>query len=85
MGEFLFAPKMEGSNIKVNRSKTGQDFGIEVSHLDFAYRREPVLRGVDFRLRKSAVGLLGPNGSGKTTLLRCLLGQVPLPKNHVKV
>ncbi len=76
---------MEGSDIKVNRSKTGTEFGIEVSQLDFAYRTEPVLKGVGFRLDKGAVGLLGPNGSGKTTLLRCLLGQVPLKGDQVKV
>jgi len=85
MGKFRFPPKVEGLDIKVNRSKTGTEFGIEVSHLDFAYRTEPVLKGVDFRLQKGAVGLLGPNGSGKTTLLRCLLGQVPLPAGRVKV
>ena len=76
---------MEGSAIKVNRSRDGSDFGITVSSLDFSYRHDPVLRGVGFRLEKSAVGLLGPNGSGKTTLLRCLLGQVPLRAGHVSV
>jgi len=72
---------MEGRAIKVNRSDTS----IKVSNLDFAYLRDPVLKGVDFTLEHGAVGLLGPNGSGKTTLLRCLLGQVPLAKGQVKV
>ena len=72
---------MEGRAIKVNRSDTS----IRVSNLDFAYLRDPVLKGVDFTLEHGAVGLLGPNGSGKTTLLRCLLGQVPLAKGRVKV
>ncbi len=76
---------MEGPAIKVNRSQTGADFGIEVSNLNFAYSRDPVLKGVEFHLAKSAVGLLGPNGSGKTTLLRCLLGQVPLKPGQVTV
>ena len=44
-----------------------------------------MLKGVDFTLEKTAVGLLGPNGSGKTTLLRCLLGQVPLSRGKVSV
>jgi len=56
-----------------------------VEDLDFAYAREPVLRGVSFTLEKGAVGLLGPNGSGKTTLLRCLLGHVPLAPGKVRV
>jgi ABC-2 type transport system ATP-binding protein len=76
---------MEGLVIKVNRSRTGDDFRIKVKDLTFAYLRDPVLEGVEFTLEKGAVGLLGPNGSGKTTLLRCLLGQVPLKKNHVEV
>ncbi len=76
---------MEGSVIKVNRSKTGKDFALKVTNLTFAYLRDPVLKGVDFTLDKGAVGLLGPNGSGKTTLLRCLLGQVPLKKGQVQV
>jgi len=76
---------MEGPIIKVNRSKTGQDFSLKVKDLNFAYFRDPVLKAVDFTLEKGAVGLLGPNGSGKTTLLRCLLGQVPLKPGQVSV
>jgi ABC-2 type transport system ATP-binding protein len=76
---------MEGSTIKVNRSKTGDDHSLRVKNLTFAYLKDPVLKAVDFTLEKGAVGLLGPNGSGKTTLLRCLLGQVPLQKGQVKV
>ncbi len=72
---------MKGSAIKVNRTATS----LRVEDLDFAYAREPVLRGVSFTLEKGAVGLLGPNGSGKTTLLRCLLGHVPLAPAKVTV
>ena len=79
------APKLEARAIKVNRSRDGRQAGIEVSALTFAYVAEPVLKGVEFVLEKGAIGLLGPNGSGKTTLLRCLLGQVPLSRGHVKV
>ncbi len=56
-----------------------------MSNLNFAYARDPVLKGVEFTLEKRAIGLLGPNGSGKTTLLRCLLGQVPLASGEVSV
>ena len=72
---------MKGTAIKVNRTATS----LRVEALDFAYAREPVLRGVSFTLEKGAVGLLGPNGSGKTTLLRCLLGHVPLVPGKVTV
>jgi len=79
------APKLEEPAIKVNRSRDGQQYGIQVSALTFAYVTEPVLKGVGFVLEKGAIGLLGPNGSGKTTLLRCLLGQVPLSRGEVSV
>lgn len=76
---------MKGPVIKVNENRSRSDGALVVSDLDFAYGVAPVLKGVDFRLEKGAVGLLGPNGSGKTTLLRCLLGQVPLRPGQVSV
>ncbi|HOX25838.1 MAG TPA: ABC transporter ATP-binding protein [Candidatus Krumholzibacteria bacterium] len=64
---------------------TADSSNLQVEHLTFAYRREPVLRDVSFVLERGAVGLLGPNGSGKTTLLRALLGQVPVRPGQVRV
>jgi ABC-2 type transport system ATP-binding protein len=72
---------MNGTETKVNTTDTS----IRVDGLDFAYLRDPVLRGVSFTLERGAVGLLGPNGSGKTTLLRALLGHLRLPTGKVRV
>lgn len=48
---------------------------IEISHLDFAYRQQLVLKQIDLRVeRGTTLGLIGPNGGGKTTLIRMLLG-----------
>jgi zinc transport system ATP-binding protein len=48
---------------------------IDISHLDFAYGEQLVLKHVDLRVeRGSTLGLIGPNGGGKTTLLSLLLG-----------
>lgn len=46
---------------------------VNVDSLRFAYRNDPVLRDVTFRIGNGTVlCLVGPNGSGKTTLIRCI-------------
>src|SRR5947209_6596398 len=48
---------------------------IDISHLDFAYGEQLVLKHIDLAVERcSTLGLIGPNGGGKTTLLRLLLG-----------
>ncbi len=48
---------------------------IEISDLHKAYGRQPVLRGLNLRVRSGeAFGLVGPNGSGKSTLIHLMLG-----------
>ena len=48
---------------------------LEVKNLEFAYKKSPVLKGVDFSAEAGqCICVLGKNGAGKTTLFRCLLG-----------
>jgi zinc transport system ATP-binding protein len=48
---------------------------VNISHLDFAYRDQLVLKHVDLAIeRGSTLGLIGPNGGGKTTLVQLMLG-----------
>lgn len=48
---------------------------IEVTNLNFSYDGEPVLRDVNFALRRGDfAAVIGPNGGGKTTLMRLILG-----------
>lgn len=45
--------------------------------LSVAYREDPVLRHVDFRVPTGSVmGIVGPNGAGKSTLIKAMLGLV---------
>jgi zinc transport system ATP-binding protein len=48
---------------------------LDISNVDFAYNRQPVLKHVSLRVEAgSTLGLIGPNGGGKTTLMELLLG-----------
>lgn len=48
---------------------------IEITNLDFAYGRLPVLRDINLSVEEGAtLGVIGNNGGGKTTLLRLILG-----------
>jgi ABC-type branched-subunit amino acid transport system ATPase component/ABC-type branched-subunit amino acid transport system permease subunit len=48
---------------------------LDVAALSAGYGGEPVLRGVDLRVReREMVAVLGANGAGKTTLMRALAG-----------
>ncbi|MFF5477977.1 ABC transporter ATP-binding protein [Streptomyces sp. NPDC012935] len=50
---------------------------LEVEEVRHSYRRRPVLRGVDLRLRAGTLtGIVGENGAGKSTLLKILAGEL---------
>ena len=51
---------------------------VECRGIVFAYTRgTPVVKGVDFTVRKGSIhGLIGPNGSGKTTLVDLIAGRL---------
>jgi zinc transport system ATP-binding protein len=48
---------------------------VDISHLDFAYGQQLVLKHINLQIEEgSTLGLIGPNGGGKTTLMRLMLG-----------
>jgi zinc transport system ATP-binding protein len=48
---------------------------LDISHLDFAYGKQLVLKHIHLQIEAgSTLGLIGPNGGGKTTLMRLMLG-----------
>ena len=57
---------------------------VEAQGLGFAYRAEPVLRGVSLRLGPGISAVVGPNAAGKSTLLKCLCG-VLRPSGEVRI
>ncbi len=59
---------------------------VEVHDFSVAYRRRPVIWGIDFKLPQGLlVGIVGPNGAGKSTLLKGILGLVPPTSGWVKI
>lgn len=59
---------------------------LEVSEIDIAYREQPVVRDVSFRLEQGGLGcLLGPSGCGKTTLLRAIAGFEQIQKGAIRL
>ena len=65
---------------------TQAEGGLEIVGLRKSYKRRPVLRGIDLRLRRGeVVALLGPNGSGKTTCFYCVAGLVPADSGRVTI
>jgi ABC-2 type transport system ATP-binding protein len=59
---------------------------VEIEALTLAYGRQPVLKGLQWRLDAGqVVGLLGRNGAGKTTLLEALLGLRDMSAGSVRI
>ncbi|HEX5463136.1 MAG TPA: ATP-binding cassette domain-containing protein, partial [Burkholderiales bacterium] len=61
---------------------------IEISGVDFAYRRSQrlILEGIDLVVPQGqVVAVMGGSGSGKTTLLRLIGGQLRPNRGTVKV
>ena len=55
--------------------KDNEPFGdIQVEHVEFAYKEEPVLKNLSMRVPENhIVGIVGKSGSGKSTLLKLLM------------
>ena len=59
---------------------------LELHDVTVAYRRTPVLYGIDLALQPGRmVGIVGPNGAGKSTLLKACLGLVPMSSGWVRM
>ena len=59
---------------------------ISIENLSFAYRKKPVIKGLDLRFEAGHVyGLLGKNGSGKSSLLLNIAGLLHPKEGSIRV
>lgn len=59
---------------------------ISVKELEKSYKNVPVLKGVNFEVKKGSVfALLGSNGAGKTTIIRILTTLLQADKGNIEV
>ena len=58
---------------------------LEVHDLTVAYRKKPVLWGIDLTVGEGKlVGIVGPNGAGKSTLVKACMGLLPLSSGWIQ-
>lgn len=59
---------------------------IELTDVNFAYGRRPVLTGINMTIpRGKVVAIMGISGGGKTTTLRLIGGQLKATSGTVRV
>ncbi|MEU9335849.1 metal ABC transporter ATP-binding protein [Streptomyces sp. NPDC048290] len=64
----------------------GAESVISVRGVHAELGARPVLRGIDFTVRRGqVVALLGANGSGKSTAVRGVIGQVPVSAGRIEL
>lgn len=50
---------------------------LEIHDLTVAYRKRPVLYGIDLKVPEGKlIGIVGPNGAGKSTLIKTVMGLI---------
>ena len=75
LNQLLASRDEEDWPARENPFASHQGVALEVRNLQFAYRDEPVLRGMSFRIAAGEkIALVGVSGGGKSTLVQLLLG-----------
>ncbi len=59
---------------------------LEIHDLTVAYRKTPVLYGIDLTIPTGQmIGIVGPNGGGKSTLIKTCMGLIPPSSGWVRI
>jgi len=56
---------------------------LEIRGLNVFYGASHALQGVDLRLERGALSVVGRNGMGKTTLCKAIMGLVPVSSGTI--
>ena len=57
---------------------------LEIKGLNVSYGRSHALQGVDLKLERGVLSLVGRNGMGKTTLCKAILGLIPAASGSIR-
>ncbi|MEK7883613.1 ABC transporter ATP-binding protein [Methyloversatilis sp. NSM2] len=70
----------------MSASPPAEDILVDLSSVDFAYDKRPILTGINLRIpRGKLVAIMGGSGCGKTTLLRLIGGQLKPTAGRIQV
>jgi len=59
---------------------------IETHNLNFSYNGQPVISGVNLKIKSGDfMAMIGPNGGGKTTLLKLMLGLLKADSGSIRI
>ena len=71
---------------RLNSPSQSDSAFLEVSKLTKKYKKNTVVKEVEFSLEKGKFyGLIGPNGAGKTTLIKLIMSAIQPKQGNVKI
>lgn len=80
------AGRGEGTGERGEEEKTTRGAEIDFRNVTFAYGKEPILKGISFRVAPGErVAVVGSTGSGKTTLVNLLCRFYDLQEGEIRV